>query len=371
MFWSLLARRRADPDRKDQGGGHEKPRPGQHKESYISDTLKKCLLHFLMPLRLFHFGGLALSCPHSSWDASRPILPICFPCRLTSLIPIRTPACFCSICRLHSWLSWLFHTFIKKPMLMFLSDGFRRRLTTSMATFSFWPSERLSLIILSILVGTATHLVWDSVTHNTSWIYQNWSFLRISLELPVTGEIQMYKLLEYGSSAFGLVVIGVWIWHWYRTTKPSAYPVTPLFDGVQRRIFVATLPALAILAGGLRAYHAHGLHAGDSAFGPLHGKHADFSHHAFSVGIAGLRRLRAVSSSSACFLLGNLDIEFISDVLGGSGQSGNYLSIKNCGVLSSSGSVGKFRHCSDVSSRETMQSVERDGTLLMLHWRMA
>ncbi len=156
----------------------------------------------------------------------------------------------------------LFHTFIKKPMLMFLSDGFRRRLTTSMATLSFWPSERLSLIILSILVGTATHLVWDSVTHNTSWIYQNWSFLRISLELPVTGEIQMYKLLEYGSSAFGLVVIGVWIWHWYRTTKPSAYPVTPLFEGVQRRIFVATLPALAILAGGLRAYHAHGLHLG-------------------------------------------------------------------------------------------------------------
>lgn len=157
---------------------------------------------------------------------------------------------------------WLFHTLIKKPMLTFLPDGFRRRLRTSVTSFSFWPSKRLSLIILSILVGTATHLVWDAFTHNTSWIYQNWTFLRRSIELPVTGEMQMYKLLEYGSSAFGLVVVAVWVWNWYRTTKPSAYPVAPPFDGARRRTFMATLPALAILGGVLRAYHAHGIYRG-------------------------------------------------------------------------------------------------------------
>jgi hypothetical protein len=156
---------------------------------------------------------------------------------------------------------WLFHTFIKRPMLMFLPDGFRRRLRTSVTSFSFWPSNRLSLLVLSILVGTATHLVWDAFTHNTSWLYQNWAFLRRSVDLPGTGEVQMYKLLEYGSSAFGLVVVGVWIWHWYRTAKPSACAVAPPFDGAPRRAFVATLPALAILGGVLRAYHhAHGIH---------------------------------------------------------------------------------------------------------------
>jgi len=152
---------------------------------------------------------------------------------------------------------WIFHTFIKQPMLMFLPDSFRRRLRTSVTRFPFWPSERLSLIILSILLGTATHLLWDSFTHNTSWIYQHWALLRSSVELPVTGEMRMYKLLEYASSVFGMVVVAVWIWHWYRTTKPSAYPPAQPFDAAQRRTLVATLPALAILGAFLRTYHEY------------------------------------------------------------------------------------------------------------------
>jgi hypothetical protein len=155
---------------------------------------------------------------------------------------------------------WLFHAFVKQPMLMFLSAGFRRRLRTSVNSFPFWPSERLSLIILSILIGTATHLLWDAFTHRTSWFYENWAFLRTNVELSAIGEMPMYKLLEYVSSVFGLVVVAVWIWHWYRTTNPSAYPAAGAEDAAQRRTFVAVLPALAILGGVLHAYHANGIH---------------------------------------------------------------------------------------------------------------
>lgn len=157
---------------------------------------------------------------------------------------------------------WLFHTFMKQRMLMFVPNGFRQRIRTSVTGFSFWPLEHLALIIFSILVGTATHLVWDAFTHNTSWIYQNWPFLRRSVELPDTGEMQMYKLLEYGSSAFGLAVVAVWIWYWYRTTEPSAHTVAQPLEGAQKSSFVATLPAVAILGGILRVYHADGIHRG-------------------------------------------------------------------------------------------------------------
>ena len=153
---------------------------------------------------------------------------------------------------------WLFHAFVKLPMLMFLPAGFRRKLRTSVNSFPFWPTERLLLIILSILIGTATHLLWDAFTHRTSWFYENWAFLRTNVELSAIGEMPMYKLLEYVSSAFGLAVVAVWIWHWYRTTNPSAYPAAE--DAAQRRAFVAVLPALAILGGVLRAYHANGIH---------------------------------------------------------------------------------------------------------------
>ena len=155
---------------------------------------------------------------------------------------------------------WLFHAFLKQPMLMFLPAGFRRRLRTSVTSFRFWPVERFSLLVLSILIGTATHLVWDAFTHRTSWIYENWEFLRMPVQLPVAGEMDMYKLLEYASSAFGLAVVAVWIRHWYRTANPSAAPVAEPIDQAQRITLVIALPALALLGSFLRAYHKDGIH---------------------------------------------------------------------------------------------------------------
>jgi hypothetical protein len=155
---------------------------------------------------------------------------------------------------------WLFHAFLKRPMLMFLPAGFQRRLSTSVNSFPFWPPKRLSLIILSILIGTATHLLWDAFTHPNSWFYENWTLLRRNIELPAIGEMPIYKLLEYVNSVFGLIVVAVWICHWYRITNPSAYSVAEAEDATKRRTFVAVLPALAILGGVLRAYHANRIH---------------------------------------------------------------------------------------------------------------
>jgi hypothetical protein len=157
---------------------------------------------------------------------------------------------------------WLFHVFVKRPMLMFLPAGFKRRLGTSVNSFPFWPSKRLSLIIFSILIGTATHLLWDAFTHPNSWLYENWTLLQNSIELPAIGEVPIYKLMEYVNSVFGLAVVAGWICHWYRTAIPSANSVAEAEDARKRRTFVAVLPAFAILGGALRAYHAHSINLG-------------------------------------------------------------------------------------------------------------
>ncbi|HTV81841.1 MAG TPA: DUF4184 family protein [Acidobacteriaceae bacterium] len=155
---------------------------------------------------------------------------------------------------------WIFHAFIKQPMLMFFPSGVRRRLTTSVDTFGFWPPERLSLIVLSILTGTTTHLLWDAFTHDNSWICQNWAFLRRWVDLPVTGGMPMYTLLEYASSVFGLALVAVWIWHWYRVSTPSAALVTQPMDAAHRRAFVAALTVPAALGGALRSWLINGIH---------------------------------------------------------------------------------------------------------------
>jgi hypothetical protein len=153
---------------------------------------------------------------------------------------------------------WLFHSFLKQPMLMFLPLGFRRRLKTGLAAFSFWPLKRFLWIVASILIGIATHILWDSFTHSSYWLYRHWEFLRRPVALPIGGDTVMFKLLEYISSVFGLMVVAIWVWHWYRTTKPSASPVIAPVDSSQRWVLVVTLPALAILASLVRAYAAVG-----------------------------------------------------------------------------------------------------------------
>jgi hypothetical protein len=157
-------------------------------------------------------------------------------------------------------LLWLFHEFLKQPMLMFLPAGVRRRLSSGVGVFPFWPWGRLTLIAVSILTGTATHILWDEFTHGDSWISEHWAVLHYWVELPVIGKVQTYTLLEYASSLFGAVVVIVWIWFWYRTTRPSAELVAQPEDRTYRRIFVAALPVLALLGGTLRSWLKHGIH---------------------------------------------------------------------------------------------------------------
>ncbi len=154
---------------------------------------------------------------------------------------------------------WLFHAFMKQPMLMFLPVGIRRRLRKSVNSFPFWPWKRFLLITLSIVIGAATHLLLDAFTHRYSWIYQHWAFLRRWVELPLVGEMPICSLLEYASSILGLAVIAVWIWHWYHTTKPNAERLAQPLDTPQKRAFIAVLPVLAILGGALRVFHEKGI----------------------------------------------------------------------------------------------------------------
>lgn len=154
---------------------------------------------------------------------------------------------------------WLFHAIIKQPMLMFLPVGIRRRLRESVNSFPFWPWKRFLLITLSIVIGTATHLLLDAFTHHYSWIYQNWALLRRLVKLPLVGEMSICNLLEYASSILGLAVLAVWIQHWYHTTEPSAERLAQPLDAPQSRAFVAVLPVFAILGGALRVFHEKGI----------------------------------------------------------------------------------------------------------------
>jgi hypothetical protein len=148
---------------------------------------------------------------------------------------------------------WLFHAYQKQPLSMLLPKGIRMRLKPGDGDFSFWPPARLALIVVSILIGTATHILWDSFTHKFYWPYQNWSFLTDIVHIPREGDMQMYKVLQYGSTLFGLVFVAVWIWSWYRATKPVALPTAKPYSPAQISVIRFVVPAVALIGGVLRA----------------------------------------------------------------------------------------------------------------------
>jgi hypothetical protein len=149
---------------------------------------------------------------------------------------------------------WLFHAYIKQPLSMLLPTGIRARLRLRENSYSFWPPARLTLIAISILVGTATHILWDSFTHTFYWPYRHWNFLSKMVYLPIEGNTPMYKALQYGSTVFGIVVLAVWVWFWYRAAKPEELPAAEPYTPAQIRVITFLAPAAALCGGVLRIY---------------------------------------------------------------------------------------------------------------------
>ncbi len=72
-------------------------------------------------------------------------------------------------------LLWFFHTFVKWPVLSLLPENLQSRLYKSAQGFSFGPLKHFGLILLSLLVGSLTHVIWDSFTHEYGWVVENFA----------------------------------------------------------------------------------------------------------------------------------------------------------------------------------------------------
>jgi hypothetical protein len=63
-------------------------------------------------------------------------------------------------------------------------------------------------VLLSLLIGIATHLVWDSLTHSDGYVVMHAPFL----SMPLAGDLTWARALQHLSTVGGLVVIAVFLW---------------------------------------------------------------------------------------------------------------------------------------------------------------
>jgi hypothetical protein len=150
---------------------------------------------------------------------------------------------------------WLFHAYVKMPLARLAPDPIQRQLTNHLGEFHFGGAARFSLIVSSVLLGIATHLAWDSLTHPNTWPYHHWAILSQTVVLPIVGRVPYYKVFQHVSTGIGVGVLSTWLVLWYRSSEPSSQAlggsVSPRHKIVMGAVFAtaactgATLRAIA------------------------------------------------------------------------------------------------------------------------------
>jgi hypothetical protein len=103
-------------------------------------------------------------------------------------------------------LTW--RLLVRRPMMQLVPDGMRARLFSGPDCPGFVPAGRLPVFVAALATGALTHIFWDSFTHDYGWVVVRWPALQANL-LSVDGhELRVYKLLQWGSSAFGVLALG-------------------------------------------------------------------------------------------------------------------------------------------------------------------
>jgi hypothetical protein len=110
------------------------------------------------------------------------------------------------------------------------------------------PKVSWLAVIVSLLTGTLTHLAWDSFTHPGALGVEAIPFLRMEIFTVDTYHAYAYKLLQYFSSGFGILILGIWSCLWLRKAPLGPESTAPMTNPVRFKSLAAIL-SLPFLSG--------------------------------------------------------------------------------------------------------------------------
>lgn len=104
-------------------------------------------------------------------------------------------------------LAFTFHNIVRNSLFKNLPSIFKSRLL-NFNEFNWNQYFKLnwSVVIISILVGTASHIFWDGFTHQTGYFVNEIPSLRKVLEVSNL-QIPVFKILQHLSTIVGAIII--------------------------------------------------------------------------------------------------------------------------------------------------------------------
>lgn len=150
--------------------------------------------------RLFPVSALAIG-------SMIPDLPLFFP--IVSYWQAHDPAQVFKICLPLGVTAFvLFQIFLKAPLIslfpVFVQDRIKPYTSAGLQlSWRYWLS-----VVVAVVIGAYSHIVWDSFTHAGRWGTQ--TFPALNQHLNILGhEMAVFRLLQHLSSAAGLLILGI------------------------------------------------------------------------------------------------------------------------------------------------------------------
>lgn len=134
---------------------------------------------------------------------------------------------------------------LRRPFCYVLPQPHRLSLTPLSVVPVSWRFNTVFVALVSILIGTWTHVLWDSFTHDGGWAVQRISFLRAkalrvgTTNLPVSYVIQQFSTM---AGAFAVIIV----YRKWLLRRASAVKITCASEELWRYVILGTIAAIAL-----------------------------------------------------------------------------------------------------------------------------
>lgn len=104
-------------------------------------------------------------------------------------------------------LAFLFHNLVRDPLFFNLPKSFQSRiLTFTEFDWNLYFKKNWIVVLISILIGIASHLLWDGFTHNHGYFTEQFSGLK-NVFVIYGNQIPAWKIAQHLSSLIGALFI--------------------------------------------------------------------------------------------------------------------------------------------------------------------
>lgn len=144
----------------------------------------------------------------------------------------------------------LYDRVLDRPLRALMPEALQRRLARvgRAARPPVWSPS----VLVSLLVGAATHSGWDAFTHGGSAGVEWFPVLETRLFTVSGYTAYVFSVLQHGSSALGTILLAFWSWRWYLRAPQADAPVGGLTVGA-RRALLAIIALVVVMAAVIAA----------------------------------------------------------------------------------------------------------------------